>query len=115
MCLAEEWKHVVLAHRVDLDIPYHDHVAVRFLEDAVAHYLLDTARVALGQPRQRCRDSGGSSQQSVAERILANELELPAHQLLQLDGLVGFHRRARKGFRKCQLRSHLRAGWRSSD
>src|SRR5665647_1722553 len=37
----KEWKHVVLTHRIQLDISHHDHVLVRLLENGVTYDILD--------------------------------------------------------------------------
>jgi len=38
---AEERQQVMLAHRVQLDVPHQDHALVILFEDGVAHHVLD--------------------------------------------------------------------------
>jgi hypothetical protein len=78
--LAEERQQVMLAHRVHLDVLHDHHVAVVLLEDAVADRVLDGHGVAARQPAHAARDALRRAQQSVPLRILAQQLELLAHQ-----------------------------------
>src|SRR3990172_3814534 len=82
--LAEERQQVVLAERIHLDVADHHHGLVRFLEDRVADDARDVHLVSAREPRHRARDAHRGLHQPVALRILAQQLELSPHQLLQL-------------------------------
>ena len=76
---AEERQHVVLAHRVQLDVPHHDHALVGLLEHGVADDVLDRHPVALGEPAERRLDPLGGLEQPVALRVLAQRGEDVPH------------------------------------
>jgi hypothetical protein len=57
---------------------------VLFLEDPFANYLFGRRAVALRHPLEGTRYAGGSAEQSLAVWILAQELELSPHELLEV-------------------------------
>jgi hypothetical protein len=82
--LPDEGEHVVLAHRVEVDVAHEHHVLVLLLEHGVAHHVAHVHVLAAGEPGQAPRDALRRLQQPVPVRILAEQRELTSHQLLQL-------------------------------
>src|SRR5581483_2211783 len=78
---AEEWQHMVLAQRVELDVPHHDHALVAgLLEERVADDLGRVHRVPTREKLQGLRDAHRRLHQPFAIRILAQQLELTADE-----------------------------------
>ena len=80
---AEERQHVVLAHRVDLDVAHADHAFVLFFEQRVADDLVHVHAIAAREPLERCLDAGRRLRQALAFGILAELLEYLVDELLK--------------------------------
>ena len=82
--LAEEREHVMLAHRVELDVAHQHHVVVRLLEEGIADHLGGALLVALRQEAHRLLDPLGRLLEAVTIRILAQGEEHPTDVLLHV-------------------------------
>ena len=89
--LAVERQHVVLAHRVELDVLQNHHVVRAGREVRAVHNGLHLLAVALRQERERLRDPHGGLLQSLALRILP-ELDQQFPDKLRNPLLIWFSR-----------------------
>src|SRR6185437_2997655 len=81
MRLAEEREHVMLAHRVQLDVAYEDHVRVFFLEHGVAD---DRPRILTVSMREKCHRARNTTRRlykPLARRVFAEQCQLFAHHV----------------------------------
>src|SRR5580704_12532821 len=78
---AEERQHVVLAQRVELDVPHHDHALVPgLLEQRIANDLRGVHRVAAREELERFGDALRRLDQPLAVGIFAEQLQLAADE-----------------------------------
>lgn len=71
MDLAEEGYHVVLAHRVELDVTHDDHLVVVLVEHCVVDHLRDRGVIARCEELKRLRHALRCLEQAVAGGVLA--------------------------------------------
>jgi len=81
--LAEEWQQVVLAQRVDLDVPHQHHALVPFLEHGAGDHILHGRGIPPGEPLERLVHPPRRVAESLALHILAQDLEHLPHQRRQ--------------------------------
>ena len=71
---------MVLAHRVELDVPQHDHVVRTRIEDGVVQHAPGRLTVTTGEERQRLGHPRRRLQQTIAFGVLAQFDEQLANQ-----------------------------------
>jgi len=76
---------VVLAHRVELDVSYEHHIVVLLLEHRVADHVVYVHRISAREPSERIGDALRRAEQTLARRILAEQLELSLDNFLQCE------------------------------
>jgi hypothetical protein len=75
MGLTEEWKHVVLAHGIKFNVTDQDHFLAFFMKHRFVDECLKIGLIPRRQKPHCLRDSFGGPQQTLALRVLADELE----------------------------------------
>ena len=80
----KEWKQMVLAQAVQLDVAHHDHVLMLFVEERIADDIFHSLAIATRQPAQGLGDAERRLDDSLTIGILAEELELSPNQRLKL-------------------------------
>ena len=85
--LADERAHVMLAHRVQLDVPDYHHLLVFLVENGLLNDLSAVLLVSLGHELQGFRHALGGLHEPLARRVLADEAE----DFLDVRGYLGGH------------------------
>ena len=85
--LADEGAHMMLAHRVEFDVPDYDHLLVLLVENGLLYNLSAVLLVSLGHELERFRDTLGGLHEPLALRVFAYQAEY----LLDVDGYLGSH------------------------
>src|SRR6266436_9126270 len=81
MALPEKWQHVVFAQAVNLDVLHQHHLVVTHAEHGAVQEFFRILVVAASQKAQRLLKTLGSVPQTVAIRILPDQLDHPPHQI----------------------------------
>ena len=108
--LSKKRKHVVLTHRVQLNIAHNNHVFVRLVENRIAYDVLDSEIITPGEPGLSPGNTLGCLEQPVAGGVLAQQFELPPNQIFILETGVVLRQcdRLSRGRMVTQYRSHFR-------